>query len=376
MHIAIITTTRADWGLLSPVARELRRLGVDVDVITANMHHIAELGNTYKEVASDGFTPAATIAPGASPSQTAALTLAGTAEAIETLRPDASIILGDRYEALAAAQGCVLSGCPLIHIAGGAISEGAFDDSFRHAITKLARLHLVETEEYRRRVIQLGETPESVVTTGAIGLHNLLDIPPLPKDELERSIGFSLGDNCLLVTMHAATLSPTPPLEQIGNLLEALAEEEDFRYIITYPNNDTDPAPLITAVESFALKNPHNVRALPSLGMRRYASALHYVKGVAGNSSSGIVEAPSAGIPTLDIGIRQKGRTAAPSVVHCGESREEIVAGLRTLRSEKIRQIASRRENPYYKPDTLNRICKSILSFPFASASPKHFYDI
>lgn len=376
MHVAVITTTRADWGLLSPVARELKRRGVDVSVITANMHHIATLGNTYKEVVADGFTPAAEILPGATPALTAAATLSGTADAIADIRPDAAIILGDRYEALAAAQGCALSGCPIVHIAGGAISEGAFDDSFRHAITKLSRLHLVETDEYRKRVIQLGEDPDSVVTTGAIGLHNILNIPSLTKSELEDSIGFSLGDNCLLVTMHAATLSPTPPIVQIESLLNALAEADDCRFIITYPNNDTDPTPLIAAIEAFAQSHPQNVRAIPSLGMRRYASALHYVKGVVGNSSSGIVEAPSAGIPSLDIGIRQKGRTAAPSVVHCGETKAEIAEGLRIIRSAKMLETASRRVNPYYRPDTLKRICDSIISFPFASASPKHFFDL
>lgn len=376
MHIAVITTTRADWGLLSPVARELRRRGAEVSVIAANMHFVKELGLTYREIEADGFEIAVRIDPGASPADTAAATLAATAKAVKRLKPDAALILGDRYEALAAAQGCVLAGAPLIHIAGGAVSEGAFDDSFRHAITKLSRLHLVETEEYRRRVIQLGEDPQCVVTTGAIGLHNVLSTPPISLAELEQSLDFRLGDNCLLATMHAATLSPIPPLLQIEELLAALAQAEQCRVIITYPNNDTDPTPLIAAIETFAADHRDRVKAVPSLGMRRYVSALHHVKALVGNSSSGIVEAPSAGIPTLDIGPRQQGRAAAPSVVHCGNSQAEIAAGLRRVFSDEMQHIAARRINPYYKPDTLRLICDAIISFPFSSLPPKHFHDL
>ncbi len=377
LHLAVITTTRADWGLLSPIARELSRRGVKISVIAANMHFIKDLGDTYREIEADGFAIAWRINPASSAALTAAATLAGTAEAIESLRPDGAIILGDRYEALAAAQGCVLSRCPIVHIAGGAISEGAFDDSFRHAITKLSHLHLVETEEYRRRVIQLGEEPQHVVTTGAIGLHNILSTPPLSLAELEASLSFQLGDNCLLVTMHPATLSPLPPERQLKALLDALdSDAADCNLIITYPNNDSDPEPLIAMIKEFAAGQPQRVLAIPSLGMRRYVSALRLVKAVVGNSSSGIVEAPSAGIPTLDIGIRQKGRTAAPSVVHVGDSSRDIAKGLRRVLSPEMRKLAAKRENPYYRPDTLSVICDTIEAFPFRVAAAKHFHDL
>lgn len=375
MRIAVITSTRADWGLLSPIARELRLAGRDIRIIAANMHFCGELGNTWREIEADGFEISNRIQPGNSPAMTAAATLAGVADALDALKPDAVLLLGDRYEILAAAQAAVLSRIPIIHIAGGAVSEGAFDDSFRHAITKLSDLHLVETDEYRRRVIQLGENPDNVITTGAIGLHNLLSIETIDLAALEESLGFEIGNDCLLATFHPATLSPIPPEEQMHNFIEAL-EASTHRIIFTYPNNDSDPTPLIAQIEAFAARCSDRVKAVPSLGMKRYAAALHHVAAVVGNSSSGIVEAPSAGIPTLDIGIRQKGRTRAASVVHCGDSADEIAIGLQRIFSPEARAIAARRENPYYRPDTLQKICDAIDSFVHKPHSLKHFYDL
>lgn len=375
MRIAVITSARADWGLLSPVAHELRNRGHEVEIIAANMHFIPSLGDTWREIESDGFNIAARILPGDHPAATAAATLSGTASALRRLKPDAAIVLGDRYEILAAAQGAVLERVPLVHIAGGAVSEGAFDDSFRHAITKLSALHLVETDEYRRRVIQMGENPADVVTTGAIGLHNILESDPMPLAEFEQSIGFIIGDDCVLATFHPATLSVVAPEEQMRRFIKAL-EDSSLRVIFTYPNNDSDPAPLVAQIEAFASRHPDRVRAVPSLGMRRYVSALRHVAAVVGNSSSGIVEAPSAGIPSLDIGIRQKGRSSAASVMHCGDEAEEIAEGLRKVMSPEVRSLASRRENPYYRPETLRLICDAIENYLKVPHSTKHFYDL
>lgn len=375
-HIAVITSTRADWGLLSPVASELRRRGLTMSVIAANMHFIARLGDTCREIEADGFSIAARIMPGPNPAATAAATLSGTADALTHLHPDGVLLLGDRYEMLAAAQAAAIARIPIVHIAGGTVSEGAFDDSFRHAITKMAALHLVETDDCRRRVMQLGEDPAAIVVTGAIGLHNLLAADVMPRHTLEESLGFSLGDDCLLATMHPATLSELEPQTQMANFLEALGSlDQSHRIIITYPNNDTDPEPLIAMIERFAADRSH-VKAVPSLGMRRYAAALHCVSAVVGNSSSGIVEAPSAGIPTLDVGPRQLRRTAAPSVLHCGETTPEIAEGLHTVLSPRLREIAARRENPYYRPDTLRLMCDAICNFHFHDRRPKHFFDL
>lgn len=376
MTIAFVTTTRADWGLLSPLARELRQRGHAVNIIAGNMHFLPECGYTCREIESDGFSLDCRIMPESTPALTAAAMLSGTAAALGSLAPQCVVLLGDRYEILAAAQAAVLSHIPLVHIAGGAVSEGAFDDSFRHAMTKLASLHLVETDEYRRRVLQMGENPLHVITTGALGLHNILKVPPLTLSELEHSLGFPIGDNSLLVTMHAATNHSPPPLAQLDALLLALDSFPEYKAIITYPNNDVEVAPMISRIESYASRNPGRILAVPSLGMRRYVSALRYVKGVVGNSSSGIVEAPSAGIPTLDIGPRQQGRARASSVYHCGDTPGEIIAGLRHILSPGVQHSARLTVNPYYRPDTLRLMCSAIEEHVPALGRAKHFFDL
>lgn len=376
MRITILTSTRADWGLLAPLAKALRAHGEEVSVVAANMHFMPQLGDTWREIAADGFDIARRILPGATPADTAATTLRGVAEAMREIRPDCAVILGDRYEMLAAATACTLERVPVVHIAGGAVSEGAFDDSFRHAITKLSTLHLTETEAYRRRVIQLGENPEAVINTGAIGLQAITGAEPMPLGELEESLRFSLSDPTLLVTMHAATLSPLPPERQIEELIAALESRRALRVVFTHPNNDTDPAPLVARIEAFAARNPERVCTVPSLGARRYTSALHYVAAVVGNSSSGIVEAPSAGIPTLDIGIRQRGRAAADSVVHCGDTAQEIAEGLDRILDPAFRRAARQTVNPYYRPDTTGTMVRAITEFRFHEHSYKRFHDL
>lgn len=376
LKIAVITSTRADWGLLSPLAKALRASGDKVDIVAANMHFIEQLGATWREIEADGFQIACRIEPGTEAADTAALTLRGVSAALLQLRPDCSVILGDRYEMLAAATACCLQRIPIVHIAGGAVSEGAFDDSFRHAITKLSSLHLAETPEYQRRIVQMGEAPETVVHTGAIGLNGILKAATMPLHELEKSLDFAIRETTILATMHAATLSPVPPEEQMRELIAALESKPELRVVFTYPNNDTDPTPLIAQIEEFARANSRRIKAIPSLGARRYASLLHHVAAVVGNSSSGIVEAPSAGIPTLDIGIRQKGRTAAESVVHCGGSREEIAAGLDTILSPQFREKARTVVNPYFKENTVGLMVEAIHNYPFHERKPKRFCDL
>ncbi len=376
MRIACLTSTRADWGLLSPIAGRLRERGHQVDVIAANMHFIPAMGNTWQEIVADGFTPAHKVLPGADPTATAALTLQGVSEGLGRLKPDCLLLLGDRYEILAGAMAAALRRVPIIHIAGGTISEGAFDDAFRHSITKLSTLHLVETDDARRRVIQMGEEPDRVITTGAIGLHNLLAIEPMSKEGLEASLGFELGPKAILATLHAATLSPAPPREQMQRFLSALDSLPQYKVIITYPNNDVDPTELIAQIEAYATRNKGRVLAISSLGRKRYLSALRYVKAVVGNSSSGLVEVPSAGIPTLDIGIRQQGRACGSSVVHCADTLPDIIRGLKIVTSEAQQALAAKKENPYFKPNTLELITSAIESYNFLSSAPKRFYDL
>lgn len=382
MKIAIATGTRADWGLLSPIAQLLKaQKDVEVAIIATNMHLDPRFGNTIDEIISDGFIPAAKVKMNvasnseADTARSMAKCLSGMVDAFESIKPDCIIILGDRYEMLATASAATVMRIPIIHIAGGEISEGAIDDCIRHAITKLSALHLTSTEEYRQRVIAMGEQPDRVINTGAIGVYNIMQLPLMSKEELEKSIGCKINKRTLLVTMHPTTIDPTPSSIVMGELFKAL-DAHDGNVIITYPNNDARGAEIISLIDDYQKRNKDKVTVIPSLGRLRYLSALQFVGAVAGNSSSGIVEVPSMHIPTVNIGIRQKGRLASKSVINCGNSAQEIISAIRFALSEEGQDVARNAENPYYKPNTLHTIVNSILSVSINDIKTKKFYDI
>lgn len=382
MKIAIATGTRADWGLLSPIAQLLKaQKDVEVAVIATNMHLDPRFGNTIDEIISDGFIPAAKVKMNiasnseADTARSMAKCLSGMVDAFESIKPDCIIILGDRYEMLATASAATVMRIPIIHIAGGEISEGAIDDCIRHAITKLSALHLTSTEEYRQRVIAMGEQPDRVINTGAIGVYNIMQLPLMSKEELEKSIGCKINKRTLLVTMHPTTIDPTPSSTVMGELFKAL-DAHDGNVIITYPNNDARGAEIISLIDDYQKRNKDKVTVIPSLGRLRYLSALQFAGAVAGNSSSGIVEVPSMHIPTVNIGIRQKGRLASKSVINCGNSAQEIISAIRFALSEEGQDTARNAENPYYKPNTLQTIVNSILSVSINDIKTKKFYDI
>lgn len=381
--ICIATGTRADWGLLSPIAQALnKRDDVDLKIIATNMHLSEEYGSTWKEIENDGLKIdwRVKMKSDADTRKDTVLAMSecmvGMAEALAALQPDLLVILGDRYEMLATASAALILRIPIAHIAGGAISQGAYDESIRHAITKMSHIHLTETERYRKRVIQLGENPEHVIYTGAIGVYNIMHTQYISREQLERELNLTLSDRLILATFHPATLDEMPPQQQCKNLLAALDRHPDYQTIFTYPNNDSEGRIIIQLIESYRRRHPERVAVFPSLGMRRYLSMLHCATAVVGNSSSGIVEVPSIGIPTLDIGIRQMGRTAAPSVLHCGVSEEEIADGLETVLSSSFRMIAKSAENPYYLPDTLEKMVDAIVNTPLDNIIIKPFYDV
>ncbi len=375
MRVAIATTTRADWGLLSPLATELRGRGADVRILAAGMHFMESMGMTYREIENDGFKIEKAIRTPETPAEEAASCLTAFANTLADLRTDCIVCLGDRFEMLAIAMAAAMTRTPIVHIAGGAISEGAFDDSFRHAITKLSSLHLCETPEYRRRVISMGEDPQRVFHTGALGVYNILNVEPMPLVELEASIGFSFTPRTVLCTMHTATLDPRPPHLQLRELLDALADTPDLRVLFTHPNNDVDPLPLIAMLHEFADRDPQAYKVVPNLGRVRYISALHHVCAVIGNSSGGIVEVPSMGIPVLDIGIRQKGRARAASVIHSDGDKESIKQALRTVLSPACKELAAHAVNPYSLPHTPRLMADIMLSTDFSILLPKRFID-
>lgn len=381
--ICVVTGSRAEYGLLSGLMRAIQEdKDLQLQVIATNMHLSPEFGLTYREIEKDGFqidkkvqmllssdTPNATT-------KSVGLATIGFADAYEDLQPDLIVVLGDRFEILAAVSAALFFKIPVAHLHGGEITEGAYDDSIRHAITKMSHLHFTSTEVYRQRVIQLGEQPDRVFYVGAIGVENIKRVPLMSQAELEDSIRFKLGEKSLLVTYHPVTLENHTAADQCQNLLEALDEFPEYKVIFTLPNSDTDGRVIIQLINEYVSLHSERCMAIPSLGLQRYLSALKCVSAVVGNSSSGIIEVPSFGIPTLDIGNRQKGRIAAESVVHCGNDSRSIIEGMQQVLSDVFRKQVKHVLNPYEKRDTTKNIYKIISTYPLENLRQKKFYDV
>lgn len=381
--ICVITGSRAEYGLLSGLMKAIHEdADLRLQIIATNMHLSSEFGLTYREIEKDGFTidkRVEMLLSSDTPNATAksvGLGTIGFADAYEDLKPDMIVVLGDRYEILAAVSTALFYKIPVAHLHGGEITEGAYDDCIRHAITKMSHLHFTSTEEYRNRVIQLGEHPERVFNVGAIGIENIKRVPLMSKRELEESLGFEMGNKCLLVTYHPVTLENSTAEEQSQNLLNSLDQYKDYRIIFTMPNSDTNGRIIMQEIGSYVEKNKERAVAFKSLGLKRYLSALQYVSAVVGNSSSGIIEVPSFGIPTLNIGDRQKGRIAAESVVHCGTTFDDINQGLQIALSELQMRVSQTCINPYGKEDTTNTIVRIIKDYPMDGLIQKSFYNL
>lgn len=379
--ICVVTGSRAEYGILRGLMKAIKDdPELQLQIIATNQHLSKLQGETYHEIEHDGFIidykvyMANDEAPDNANTTAKAISrgVSGFADAFDTLQPDMLLILGDRYEMLAVASTALIYKIPIAHLHGGEITEGAFDDAIRHAITKMSHLHFTSTEAYRKRVIQLGEQPERVFNVGALGVENVLKNDFMTKEELEQSLSFLISDNCFLCTYHPVTLSNMSSETQVLNLLAALDNYQDYHIIFTYSNSDTNSQIIIKRIQEYVDKNESRCMFIPSLGQRRYFSALKYMSAVIGNSSSGIIEVPSFGIPTLDIGDRQKGRIAANSVIHCGYSTDEIREGLAKLLAYGVREI----DNPYYKKGTCEAILKVIKTYPLDHLVQKHFYDI
>lgn len=378
----MVTGSRAEYGLLSGLIHAIQDdPELELQIIATNMHLSPEFGLTYKEIESDGFSISKKVVmllssdTANATAKSVGLGFIGFADAYEDLRPDMIVVLGDRYEIVPAVSTALFYKIPVAHLHGGEITEGAYDDCIRHAITKMSHLHFTSTEEYRRRVIQLGEHPDRVFNVGALGIENIKKVPLMNKEELEATLaGFTFGDKSLLVTYHPVTLENATAAEQIRNLLSALDELLDYKVIFTLPNSDTDGRVIIRLINEYVAKHSERAVAYPSLGLRRYLSALQYVKGVAGNSSSGIIEVPSFGIPTLNIGDRQRGRLAADSVVNSGIGKEEILSGLRKILSPTFN--INETHNPYEGKDTTADILHVLKTYPLEGLVQKSFYNL
>jgi UDP-N-acetylglucosamine 2-epimerase (non-hydrolysing)/GDP/UDP-N,N'-diacetylbacillosamine 2-epimerase (hydrolysing) len=381
--ICVITGTRAEYGLLSHLMRLIADdCDLKLQIIATNMHLSPEFGFTYREIEADGFTIDKKVqmllsADTANATvKSVGLATIGFADAYEDLKPDMLLVLGDRYEILAAVASALIYKIPVAHLHGGETTEGAYDEAIRHAITKMSHLHFTSTEEYRQRVIQLGESPERVFYSGAIGVDNILNTKLLSKEELERSMNFSLGNKSLMVTFHPATLENATAKEQCQNLLTVLSRYEDYKIIFTLPNSDTDGRIIMQLIDAYLHLHKEQAIAFASLGSMRYLSALQHVTAVVGNSSSGIVEVPSFGIPTLNIGNRQRGRIRAQSIIDCGTTVDELSKGMERLLALETLQMAKNVKNPYHKKNTAQEIFHIIKNYPLDSLIQKTFYNL
>lgn len=378
--ICVVTGSRAEYGLLSGLMHAIKSdPELELQIIATNMHLSPEFGLTYCNIEQDGFTINKKVVMMLSSdtanatAKSVGLGFIGFADAYEDLQPDMVVVLGDRYEIISAVSTALFYKIPVAHLHGGEITEGAYDDCIRHSITKMSHLHFTSTEEYRQRVIQLGEDPNRVFNVGAPGIENIKKVPLMCKDELEATLDrFTLGDKALLVTYHPVTLENSTAEEQIKNLLAALDEYPEYNVIFTLPNSDTDGRVIIQLINEYVAKHADRAVAYPSLGLRRYLSALQFVKAAVGNSSSGIIEVPSFGIPTLNIGDRQKGRLAADSVVNCGTSKEEILEGLEKVLHTEQKEIT----NPYEGKNTTAEILQVLKNYPLEGLIQKSFYNL
>lgn len=381
--ICVVTGSRAEYGLLSRLMRLIKDDSeLCLQIIATNMHLSPVFGLTYKEIEKDGFQINKKVEmllssdTANATAKSVGLAIIGFADAYEDLKPDMLLVLGDRYEILAAVASALFHRIPVAHLYGGEVTEGAYDDAIRHAITKMSHLHFTSTEEYHNRVIQLGEEPNRVFNVGALGIDNIKFLKLLSRQDLEESLNFQIQGKCVLVTFHPVTLENNTAEEQMQSLLQALESVADLRIIFTLPNSDTNGRIIIQMINQFVEKNKIRSIAFTSLGQIRYLSALQYVSAVVGNSSSGIIEVPFFGIPTLNIGNRQKGRLKANSVLDCEPFLSSIREKLLLVLSVQMKNIGQMVTSPYFKENTAIEILSIIKNTPIDNLIKKEFYNL
>lgn len=384
MHkIAVFTGTRAEYGLLYWIMKELELCtDIQLQLYVGGTHLSHDFGYTVSQIEADGFSILARLdflastddAQGIANSMGQALIL--SAEAFAEHEPDLLILLGDRYEALAVAQAAMLSHIPIAHIHGGEITQGAMDDSIRHAICKLSHLHFASTKTHCQRIIQLGEQHYNVFNVGAPGLDNIHKLSLLNLSELSNSLNFELGKNYFLITYHPETLAADKGEKALKNLLQALDSFLHVKLIITYPNADGGAKKLIDLYKQYQRSHPGRVMLVPSLGQLRYLSAVKHCTAVIGNSSSGVIEVPSFNKPSINIGNRQKGRESASSVIDCVEDTESIKYAIDKALSQEHIDVCRYTKNPYGSGDVAKQIVKTIKSVNLKDLIVKKFFDL
>lgn len=380
--VCVVTGTRAEFGLLRWLMEEINgSAGLELQIIATGMHLSPEFGLTHHEIEEAGFHINFKVEMLLSADTCTAVTksmglgLIGFADAYHQLSPDIIVLLGDRFEIFAAAAAALIAKIPIAHIHGGETTEGAFDEAIRHSITKMSHLHFVAAEEYKRRVIQLGEAPNRVFNVGGLGIDAIKRIKLIDQHTLEKSIDFRFRKRNLLITFHPVTLEKQSSTQQMEALLSALDGLHDTGLIFTMPNADTGGRELSALINQFVATHP-NARVYSSLGQLRYLSCMKFVDGVVGNSSSGIAEAPSFGIGTVNIGDRQKGRLCATSVINCEPTTDRIREALDKLYCPNFRENATNTVNPYGNGGASAEIAKVLNQHSLKGIIKKSFHDL
>lgn len=380
--ICVVTGTRADYGLLQWIMDGIRRdPALRLQIVATGMHLSPNFGLTYRDIESDGFSIDRKLDILTGDDSPVGITkcigrgVIAFADAFAELNPDVVVVLGDRFEILAAATAALIAGLPLAHLHGGEITEGAFDDAIRHSITKMSHLHFVAAEPYRQRVIQLGEAPERVFLTGGLGVDTIRKTRLLEREELESALDFKLGKKNLLVTFHPVTLEKDTAPAQMAELLKALDSLGGMHLILTMPNADTGSREMIHMIDRFAASRPH-AKAFTSLGQVRYLSCIAHVDGVVGNSSSGLAEVPSFRKGTINIGDRQRGRLKAASVIDCEPDCASIQSALQKLYSPEFQASLDSARNPYGEGGASEKVVDVLKHCNLSGLAKKSFYDL
>ncbi|MCL9775529.1 UDP-N-acetylglucosamine 2-epimerase [Vibrio methylphosphonaticus] len=382
--IAVFTGTRAEYGLLYWIIKGLAEsTQAELQLYVGGMHLSPEFGKTINQIEADKFpvteklefllssdTPVGIA-------KSMGLALIGAADALARTKPDLLLVLGDRFESMAICQAAMVAQVPIAHIHGGETTEGLIDEAVRHSITKMSHLHFTATEEYRQRVIQLGEQPSHVFNVGAPGIDSIKALKLLSRKALSESIDFDVTNTrFMVVTYHPVTLSRDGAVKDLEQLLEALRQYPDYKFLITYPNADTHGRSLIALLEEFKVELHGRVLLVQSLGQLRYLSALKHCDLVIGNSSSGLIEVPTFKVPTINIGNRQKGRLAGDTVINCDGDKTSILAAITESLSDSFRDKCLQSQNPYGEGNSSNKILNTILTESLDDLVYKSFFDI
>ena len=380
-HICVVTGSRAEYGLLRPVMQRVRDSQMRLSVVATGSHLSPEFGLTYREIEQDGFAIARRVEMLMSADTPSAIAksmgvaLISFGSVLAELEPDLVVLLGDRFEIFAVAAAATVARIPIAHIHGGETTTGAIDEAFRHSITKMSHLHCVAAEEYRRRVIQLGEHPDRVFVVGGLGVDNIVNAELMDRAELQDSLGLAFGPRSLLVTYHPVTLQPGDAVRQTEELLAALAARPDIQLIFTAPNADNEGRVIGQLIAEF-VRGRANAHLFTSLGVTRFLSCLKYVDGMLGNSSSGLIEMPSFRKGTINIGERQHGRLRAASVIDCAPDRQSIEAALERLYSPEFQRSLPAVKNPYGDGGAAARIVGVLQQQPLEGILKKLFHDL